>query len=310
MLIQINSYFCTVILLSKRFFNTEMIKKRHPYPFETIATAIAFSPRLEALLCEARRLTVLHRARLVLIHVGEKTIEKQNQLEALLIKHKYATVRYEVVWKSGDVVNTILAVCKEKVADLLIAGALEKESILKYYISSISRDICRKAKCSVLMLTEPSLQPKPFKKIIVNGVDHPKTSLTIDTSIYIARCEMAKEVIIVKELNTMTIAMSMADDSSQNELSTMKKNIIEDENIKIEGILNTIEKDNLNIKIKSITGKPGYSISNYAATHNADLLVINSPDNTMNILDRLFPHDIEYILADLPCNLLIVHSRI
>ncbi len=286
------------------------MQKKLPYPFATIATAIAFSPRLEALLCEAVRLTTLHRARLILIHVGEKTLEKQNKLDALFTKHKFGTIRFEVIWKSGDTVNSILEVCKENVVDLLIAGALEKENILKYYIGSISREICRKAKCSVLMLTEPSIHPKPFKKIVVNGVDNPKTPLTIDTSIYIAKCEEAKEVIIVKELNMTAMAMSMANDSSQNELNKMKNTIIEEENTKIEGILNTIDKDNLNLKTKSITGKPGYSISNYAATHSADLLVINSPDSVMNILDRLFPHNIEYILADLPCNLLIVHSRI
>ena len=287
-----------------------MIKKRHPYPFETIATAIAFSPRLEAILCEAKRLTTLYRARLILVHVGEKTVEKQHQLDELLAKHKFGTVRFQVIWKKGEIVNNILEVCKENIVDLLIAGALEKESILKYYIGSISRDICRKAKCSVLMLTEPSVHPKPLKKIIVNGVDHPKTPLTIDTTVYVAKCENAQEVIVVKEHNMLTMAMTMANNTSQNELSKIKKDIAEEENNKIEEILTGIDKGNLNVKTKSITGKLGYSIGNYAASHSADLLVINSPDNAMNILDRLFPHDIEYILADLPCNLLIVHSRI
>ncbi len=287
-----------------------MIKKRQPYPFETIAAAIAFSPRLEAILCEAKRIAQQYRAHLLLIHIGEKTVEKQRLLDVFFSRHNFSTLNYEVIWKTGDTVNSILATCKENVVDLLIAGALEKESMLKYYIGSISRDICRKAKCSVLMLTEPSTNPKPFRKIIVNGTDHPKTPLAIETSIYVARHEKATEVIIVKELNMMTMAMSMANDSSQNELCTIKKNILADENSKIEDILSSIDKGNLNIKTKSITGKLGYSIGNYAATHEANLLVINSPDTSSNILDRLFPHDIEYILADLPCNLLIVHSRI
>jgi hypothetical protein len=286
-----------------------MIRKRSPFPFETIAAAIAFSPRIEALLCEVHRLAHLHRARLILIHIGIKTIEKQKKLDELLMKHNFGAIRYEVIWRTGDTVDSILKVCKENVVDLLIAGALEKESILKYYIGSISREICRKAKCSVLMLTEPSVLPKPLKKIIVNGIDHPKTSFTIETAVYMAKFQKATEMIIVKELNMMAMAMNIADDSSEGEVKKIKQSLYEEGNDRLEGILNTIDKDNLNIKMKSITGKLGYSIGNYAATHGANLLVINSPDNSMNFIDRLFPHDIEYILENLPCNLLIVHSR-
>jgi hypothetical protein len=35
---------------------------------------------------------------------------------------------------------------------------------------------------------------------------------------------------------------------------------------------------------------------------------LNSPDKQMNLIDRVFPHDIEFALADLPCNLLIVQE--
>ncbi|MBT4345236.1 MAG: universal stress protein, partial [Flavobacteriales bacterium] len=37
----------------------------------------------------------------------------------------------------------------------------------------------------------------------------------------------------------------------------------------------------------------------------ADLLVMNAPSKT-SILDRIFPHDIEYILTELPTDVLIV----
>ena len=53
-----------------------------------------------------------------------------------------------------------------------------------------------------------------------------------------------------------------------------------------------------------------YAISKYARDKRADLLVVNSPSTHLNLLDRIFTHDIEYVLADLPCDLLIVHSRV
>ena len=60
---------------------------------------------------------------------------------------------------------------------------------------------------------------------------------------------------------------------------------------------------------KFIFGKTGHSIGMYAQTKRADLLVLNSPNKKLSFYDRLFPHDIEYILGEMPCNLLVVHSR-
>ena len=49
-----------------------MIKKKPAFPFETIAVAVAFSPRLEAILCEAKYLSELFNAKILLLHVGKK----------------------------------------------------------------------------------------------------------------------------------------------------------------------------------------------------------------------------------------------
>ena len=287
-----------------------MIKKKPAFPFETIAVAIAFSPRMEAILCEAKRLSDLLNAKMVLIHVGKHTDKKEQQLRDMLVKHNFNLSNYKTVWQDGHPVDTILKVCKENIIDLLVAGAMEKESVFRYYIGSVSREISRKAKCSVLMLTEPSVNGTRFKKIVVNGIEHPKSSHSIGAAIYLARHESAEEVFVVKELYVPTLAMSMADSSSEQEAKKIKNDLTEEGNKKIGELLAGIDKGNIKIHNKSIIGKTGYTISNFAKTAHADLLVINSPDTHLTILDRIFSHDIEYILADMPCNLLIVHSRI
>ena len=65
---------------------------------------------------------------------------------------------------------------------------------------------------------------------------------------------------------------------------------------------------NIKLKTQSIFGKRGYSIGHYAEVVRADLLVMNAPLKT-GLLDRIFPHDIEYILSDLPTDLLIIRNR-
>jgi hypothetical protein len=62
--------------------------------------------------------------------------------------------------------------------------------------------------------------------------------------------------------------------------------------------------------LKVVKGKPGYAISHFARQNHYDLIVFNSPDTHLGIFDRIFTHDIEYVLADMPCNLLIIHSRV
>jgi hypothetical protein len=57
--------------------------------------------------------------------------------------------------------------------------------------------------------------------------------------------------------------------------------------------------------LQPIFGKRGYSIGHYAQISRADLLVMNAPSK-MTFWDRLFPHDIEHILTELPTDVLIL----
>jgi hypothetical protein len=57
------------------------LKKRSAYPFETVAVAIAFSPRLEAFLMETKRMVSMFGSQLVIIHVGKKDTHHEEVLD-------------------------------------------------------------------------------------------------------------------------------------------------------------------------------------------------------------------------------------
>jgi nucleotide-binding universal stress UspA family protein len=286
------------------------LKNRPSYPFETIAVAVSFSPSCLPVLAEAKHLADILNSALILIHIGEKTSEKEQLLDELMNQVGIDDSHYRVIWMEGEPVETILKLCKLNIVDLLILGALEKENVLKYYLGSIARNISRKAKCSVLLLTNPLEHPRKYKKIVVNGVENPKTIHTICTTFYLAKHLNVKDVTIVNEMNVPGLAMVIADDSTAPEAKEIKKNLSEEIEESIQSIIEKCDTAGVNVSNKSIKGKPGYAISKYAKDRKADLLVINSPDTHLNLLDRIFTHDIEYILAHLPCNLLIVHSRV
>lgn len=287
-----------------------MIKGKASYPFETIALAVAFSPRLEALIAETKRLSEVFQAKCVFIHVGKKSAEKEKHLTNILSHYGFNEKNSAVEWQDGDAVETILSVCKRHIVDLLIIGAVEKENILKYYLGSVSREISRRAKCSVLMLIEPRLNPVPFQRMVINGHDHSKTIHTIETAIYFGKKENTGELIVVDEVDIPAISMSIANDSTEPEAEFIKASMVSDENSRLQEFISSINAQGLQLKAKTFSGRRGYTIGQYAQSVHADLLVVNSPDHHMNIFDRIFTHDLEYMLADLPCNMLIVHSRV
>jgi nucleotide-binding universal stress UspA family protein len=292
-------------------FDLIKLKKRPSYPFETIAVGLAFSPRMEAVILETKKIVDACGSKLILIHIGEKTKEKEKCLEDIFFRINIEEKKIKLIWTDGDVVDSLLKLCKLNIVDLLVLGALEKESILKFYLGSIARTVSRKAKCSVLLLTKSTSYHKTKQKIVVNaGADHPKTVHSVNTALYFARHLGVDEVTMVHEVHSPTMAMAMAESSSAPEVTKIKKEFTEEESNKLHSLISKCDTGNLKIYEKVIKGKTGYAIRKYAETKKADLLVINSPDMNLTFFDRIFAHDIEHILADLPCNLLIVHSRV
>lgn len=280
-----------------------------PYPFRKIATALAFSPRAEALLHETRRLVDRFEAELLLIHVGEKSEDHERNMEGLLERTGVDRNRCRVLWREGKPSKAILQASEEEEVDLLILGALRKEKLYAYYLGSVARRISRKATCSVLLLTEPSEEGQYFDKLVVNGLDHPKTRVTVHTAFYFAHCMESRELRIVEEVPPSRIQVAIEDDKSRKEAVRVRESLQKREHQRVEGLIEEAErKDDLEVHQQCIFGKPGYTIGHYAEAEKADLLVLNSPDKRLGLLDRFFPHDIEHILSDMPTNVLIVHS--
>ena len=288
------------------------LKRRPSYPIETIAVSVAFTPRLGVLLAEAHKLTQQLSATLLIIHIGEKTQEKEDYLEGAFHSLGINQNEFRIIWMEGDVVDTLLHVCKLNIVDLLILGALPKEQYWRLFAGSISRSICRKAKTSVLLLNDPLISIQHTKRVVVNGKDHPKTPHTINTAVYFLDAIGVKEFTVVTEIENSTLAMTMAEETTAPEALKIKKDFTQEELSRITPLLNQLKESRADFKIneKIIYGKAGYEIRSFAKKKHADLLIVNSSDRKLNMLDRLFTHGLEYILEDLPCNLLIVHSRV
>ena len=257
---------------------------------------------------EASRLSLLFDSKLLLVHVGQPSEEKKETIQAILSPFIDKNLSFEVVFQPGNPVDVILDTVLLKKIDLLILGALKRENFIKYYVGSIARKITRKASCSVLLITNPSIERIPWAHIVVNGLEDNRTQHAIEAACFVAHSVKSEQLTIVEEISQQELAVTINDDKSLRKVTLMKEKLRRREDLRVNLILDGIQerfKKDIKIKKQSIFGKRGYSIGHYAQVARADLLVMNAPGK-MNFWDRLFPHDIEHILTELPTDVLII----
>lgn len=275
-----------------------------------IGVAVAFSPRIEAILAEAARVKKLWGAELILIHVGTHGEKESLRLNQLLIQTGLDISHdVKIFWEEGKPSQRILAICKKENVDLLIAGALKKENLLQYYLGTVARKIIRKADCSVLLLVNPSTNPQPFKNIVVEADDRPYVEQSLRAACQIALKDESSWLHIVRELKMYGLSMTAAEQCSEQEYEDMRHNLVQSEIDTVEKILHEIPHEGVKINIKLVSGKSGFELTQFTQRKQADLLIVGAPERRFSFFDRVFTHDQEYIFADLPCNLLIIHPR-
>ncbi|MGB5667024.1 MAG: universal stress protein [Maribacter sp.] len=278
------------------------------HPFKTILFGFAFSPSLKVNVLETTRIAHFFNAKLILLHVGEKTSAKLTNIDEIIegIEHKDLSI--DIQWIEGKPYDVIMEACNSMNIDLLILGARQHENMFQFYVGSIARKLTRNVCCSVLLLIKPSATRIPCKHVVVNGLDAPDTPLAITDAFYVANALGAQQLTIVEEILQREIQVTVEDDRTLKKANIVKERLKHREEFRVRKIISSLPSSltgNVKVKTQSIFGKRGYSIGHYAEVVRADLLVMNAPTKT-GLLDRIFPHDLEHILSDLPTDLLII----
>lgn len=268
-----------------------MIKGKPSYPFHTIALAVSFSPGLEFLIRETKRLCDLHAAMAIFVHAGKKTGDKFRELSSVLTSAGFHDGNSRIYWEQGSPVNSVLQVCKREVVDLLLVGASDKADFGSP-VGNFAREISSKAKCSILMYAS---RENSFRRLVVNGQDHRKTEQTILTTFYLGDSEKSEEIIIAED-HESSDSSNVTVDSAIDRLPSE--------------IRSAMERISSEISVSQISSEGSSTLSDFAFRKGADLLVINSTDHHLRIFDRIYSNEIDSVMQKLPCNLMIVHSRL
>ncbi len=279
--------------------------------FQKIAVGVAFSPTAEAMLMETARLAQILSAEMLLIHAGNQTTDTEARMNEMIAKcdiNGSLRSRLTIIWGKGDPVDVILDSCRKHYVDLLVTGALKKENLVEYYVGTIARKVLRKAGCSVLTIVNPSTESKSYKNVVVSAEDSTYIEEALSTACSLVPRDNGSWLHIVREVKMYGLTMAASDQHTEEEYENVRQGLVKQEIEKVEEILKDIPHEGFRINIKMVSGKSGFELPKFAQRKNADLLVVGAPPRRFSFFDRLFPHDLEYIFADLPCNLLVVRQ--
>lgn len=274
--------------------------------FKHLAIAIDFSPFMDAILAEGKRLSLLYGATLSIIHIGEDNSSLEARLGDALQKVGLGQQKPTIFWEAGDPAEKITAIARKQGIDLLVAAANKKKNLLECYTGSVARDMLRNAHCSVLLLVKPLEQPKGFKNLVVKAGEIEESCKSIRAGCLIGQQERARQLQIVKQVKMYGFTMAMASENNLDEYLETREDLIEDEKKEVEEVLKENDTKGLPIDVLVVKEKYGPSLARITKKMKADLLIMAAPEQASGLLAKVFPTDLEYLLKDLPCNLLLV----
>jgi nucleotide-binding universal stress UspA family protein len=240
------------------------------------------------------------------VHVGKPKNDQKNTLFALLEKYGFDSQNHKVIFEDGQVTRTLNEIAEEEKVDLIITGALKKESQRRRYLGSVSRNLARQANVPVLLVPEAALPVKPIEKIVIS-LSEKEPQNVIESGLLFARNIPNAKVFIVKESALRGSRVSLAQYYTDKDLQQAHEDLIQKEEEYTRKLLEPFDCKGLNITTKVVFGHSGMGLVEFANQIGADLMIDSFPDFRLGILDRIFPHDVEYALLDLPCKLLLIH---
>src|SRR5438874_2341772 len=271
-----------------------------PSPYRSIAVASTFSPRFEQVLAEAKRIRDRFDAELCLIYVGEKSNETSakfaDALERLSLP-KDSPIHYE----QGDPATAILRSIRENATDVIVAGALEKEVVLHPFLGNVARRLVREAACSVVLFTQPTVKPKPLRRIVFvadyssHGLEALKRTLPLAAA---EDCERLYVIRIITAFDEARASIGAAAGTAE------KRSVHDEEEENLERFVLSAGTTEVPVEVRCVRGNTGLVASDFVQSMKADLLVVPLQKN--GEANRPFPSNIAWITDVIPCNLWVI----
>jgi nucleotide-binding universal stress UspA family protein len=207
-----------------------------------------------------------------------------------------------VHYETGDPAEGILQAIANNDDDLVVAGALEKETALHPFLGNVARRLLRESRCSVLLFTHPASDPKPLRRIVfvVNYSDHAQRAFRSTLSLAAAEsCERLYAIRVYTTFDEVRAAMFTHDGDG-----TPRPRTFDEEEAALERFVLAAGDSDVPIEARCIRGNTGFAASDFVKSVEADLLVV-PVHKSENTTERL-PNHLAWIADVIPCNLWLI----
>ncbi|MBN1560259.1 universal stress protein [candidate division KSB1 bacterium] len=268
--------------------------------FQKAIVAAAFSPRLTAVLNEAHRILQLLGAWPIIVHAGDESPATRTRLEEAIDRSSFSEHPPVCIIQHGAPADVLIQAAKEHAADLLVAGALAKEGVFKYYLGSVARTIARHAPCSVLLFTEPQVNPSSIQKIHC-AVEYRQGS---EKAVYVAAC-LASYLGTGDLYYTHSFTSEELEKKDVENRSEFIRQFYQNEDKKLAEFIKSAGVKNVPYSARCLYDQVRTTTLNFTRELQADLFIIHGPTDRFSLWNRMFGHDLEITLQHLPCSLLL-----
>ena len=263
--------------------------------------ASTFSPRFKQVIAEAKRIRDRFSSELNLIHVGRRTEETTKKFSEILAQLELPPDS-KIHYREGDPAEAILQTAAENEVDLLIAGALEKEVILRPFLGDVARRLVREAKCSVLLFTKPEQNPKPLQRMVFVADYSQQAREALQRTFHLAAAESCERLYVVRVYTTFDKARaSLMEDAENNKT---RPRTFEEEETALEEFILAAGHTEVPIEARCLRGNTGFAASDFVQAVKADLLAV--PVKNADAADFALPNHIAWITDVIPCNLWVI----
>ena len=262
-------------------------------PYRSIAVAATFSPRFHQVLAEANRVRARFEADLSMIYVGKcdaKTTRKFAEAIVQLGLPANSAVHYE----EGDPASSILVAARKLKVDLLVAGALEKAAVHRQFLGNVARRLAREVACSVMLFTEPELEPQPLRHIVFMAEFSEHGQVALRRTLHLAERENCERLYVIRSYTSFDKARA----ARRGKSPKWSARTLEEEEIALQDFILAAGETKVPIEARCLRGNTGFAPSNFVQAVEADLLVVP--------LEKKLSARISWVTDVIPCNLWIV----
>ncbi len=263
--------------------------------YRRAGVATTFSPRFRDVLAEAGRISDLFKVPLHLIHAAEETSEKLDRFRETLRSlelSKDAPIHFQ----PGPPAEAILNVLSQQQIDLLIAGALEQESVHRNFTGDVARSLLREAPCDLFLFVEPKEGAPPPAHVFVAIPDFtPFSRQVFQRGADLAERIGAKKLMLLHVQTTFAEAKEKA---LGTDVPSSQQNL--------EALAAELSSETLEIDTHSVRGNTGFTACEFIQSNGADLLVM--PSRIGEPEQPIFAPPLDWIIQVIPTNVWVIRQ--